>query len=256
MTQFRQHRQLPMQIINTRDTAALHQEYLDTGCVIIHDLLCKEVAEAAYDSLKNHVPWEFHYRSFKNGGKVDIVDPEKYAAMSDRQILKLVPKIARLKDNDFTFAYCRYAIPTAEDKVPADARILTSIYRFFNSEEYLSLLGRITGDDSGREVSTWASRYDRHHHLSIHMDESPGQGRIAAHVLGLSRNWKQEWEGSFAFCNARGKPVRRIPPRFNTLILFKVPRLHLVTQVKPYAGASRYSLFGWYKSTREYFKPD
>ncbi|MCG8415650.1 MAG: hypothetical protein MI746_15650, partial [Pseudomonadales bacterium] len=177
-----------MEIINVLDTAALHQQYVDTGYVVINNLLREEVAEAAYESLKNKVPWEFHYRGYKSGGKVGIIDPKTYASMSEKEVVKLVPKIATLKDNDFTFAYCRYTIPTALEDAPEDARILTEIYRYFNSPDYLTLLGEITGDDSGREVSAWASRYDRHHHLSIHMDESPGQGRIAAHVLGLSKD--------------------------------------------------------------------
>jgi Rps23 Pro-64 3,4-dihydroxylase Tpa1-like proline 4-hydroxylase len=55
------------------------------------------------------------------------------------------------------------------------------------------LLGDITGDYSGREVNSWTSRYDANHHLSIHMDENPTQGRIAAHMLGLTKNWQKEY---------------------------------------------------------------
>lgn len=242
-----------MEIVNKLDTAALHQQYLEKGYVVVRDLLCADIAEAAHDSLKNKVAWEFHHRQMNSQGKVGILDPQHYARLSDKEIQKLVPKMATLKDNDFSFAYCRFTIPTKLEQASDDARILTEIYRYFNSEEYLGLMAAITGDDSGREVSSWASRYDRHHHLSVHMDESPGQGRIAAHVLGLSKNWKKEWEGNFAFCNKQGKPVHKVPPQFNTLIMFKVPRLHLVTQVKPYAKDSRYSLFGWYKSKQEYF---
>lgn len=242
-----------MEIINKLDTEALHQEYVDKGYVIIGDLLAEDVAEAAYESLRHCVPWEFHYRAMKSGGRVGIIDPQYYAGLSDKDVQALVPRMATLQDNDFSFAYCRYTIPTRLEDATPDASILTEIYRYFNSPEYLGLLGEITGDSSGREVSTWASRYDRHHHLSVHMDESPGQGRIAAHVLGLSKDWKKEWEGNFAFCNSKGKPVHKVPPKFNTLVMFKVPRLHLVTQVKPYAGASRYSLFGWYKTKQEYF---
>ena len=242
-----------MDIVNELDTEALHKQYLTTGYVVIKDLLCEDVAEAAYESLLNSTPWEFHCRPFRSNNKVQIIDPERYGAMSDKEIQKVVPKAATLKDNDFTFAYCRYTIPTSLDEVPEESRILTQIYRYFNSSDYLQLMAEITGDGGGREVSAWASRYDRHHHLSIHMDESPGQGRIAAHVLGLSKGWKKEWEGNFAFCNSKGKPVHKVPPEFNQLVMFKVPRLHLVTQVKPYAQSSRYSLFGWYKAKKEYF---
>ena len=241
-----------MEIINKLDTESLHQEYVETGAVIIRNLLREEVAEAAYECLKSRVPWEFHFREFKSG-RVGIIDPHNFVDLSPRQIQRMVPKMATLKDNDFTFAYCRYTIPTTLEKVPEELQILSQIYRYFNSPEYLGLMAQITGDDSGREVSAWASRYDRHHHLSVHMDESPGQGRVAAHVLGLSKNWKKDWGGNFAFCNAQGKPNKILPPSFNQLVMFKVPRLHLVTQVKPYAGASRYSLFGWYKVKQEYF---
>lgn len=242
-----------MTLINDLNTLSLHREYLDTGYVIVRDLLREEIAEAAYECLRRMVPWEFHYRPLKSRGKVEIINPERYASMKDKEIQKLVPKIATLKDNDFSFAYCRYTIPSEFEETQEDARILTEIYRYFNSQEYLGILAEITGDDRGREVSTWASRYDRHHHLSIHMDESPGQGRIAAHVLGLSKDWSKEWGGAFAFCNSKGKPVQKVLPQFNTLVMFKVPRLHLVTPVKSYAVNSRYSLFGWYKTKQEYF---
>ena len=240
-------------IINDLDTAVLHRQYAATGYVIIRNLLCPPVAEAAFAALQHSVPWEFHRRPLNSGGKVDIIDPAHYASMTDKEIRRQVPRMATLKDNDFSFAYCRYTIPASLQDSPEERRILTTIYRYFNSAEYLGLMAAITGDDNGREVSTWASRYDRHHHLSVHMDESPGQGRIAAHVLGLSKNWNKAWEGSFAFCNSKGKPVHKVPPQFNQLLLFKVPRLHLVTQVKPWASGARYSLFGWYKARQEYF---
>lgn len=243
-----------MEIINPIDTAALHQQYLDTGYVIIRDLLREEVAEAAYEALKNQVPWELHYREM-NTGRVGVIDPEHLEGLTQREIKRLVPPMATLKDNDFSFAYCRYTIPSKLENASPDAQILTEIYRYFNSPEYLKLMSEITGDDSGREVSTWASRYDRNHHLSVHMDESPGQERIAAHVLGLSKNWKQDWGGNFAFCDDEGEPNLVVPPQFNTLVMFKVPRLHLVTQVESFAGDSRYSLFGWYKGKQEYFSP-
>jgi len=242
-----------MQIINELDVDALHQEYTETGQIIIPDLLCADVAEAAFENLKNRVPWEFHYRQLRTN-RVGIIDPHNFVGLTPREVKRLVPKQAQLKDNDFSFAYCRYTIPTRPEDSPEDTRILSEIYSYFNGPEYLALMAQITGDDSGREVSTWASRYDRHHHLSIHMDESPGQGRIAAHVLGMSKGWRKEWGGNFAFCNKQGKPVQIVPPKFNQLVMFKVPRLHLVTPVKPYAGASRYSLFGWYKVKKEYFK--
>jgi SM-20-related protein len=241
-----------MAIINTLNIEALKQQYRESGYVVIKDLLRDEVAQAAYEALKNGVPWEFHYREM-NTGRVGVVDPADLERLTPREVKRLVPPMATLKDNDFSFAYCRFTIPSRAEDCPEPVRILSDIFRYFNSAEYLGLLADITGDASGQEVSTWCSRYDRNHHLSVHMDESQSQTRIAAHVLALSKDWKQEWGGNFAFCNAEGEPEIIVPPSFNSLMLFKVPRLHLVTQVESFVSESRYSLFGWYKVEKEYF---
>ena len=53
-----------MEIINELDTAALHQQYLEKGYVVIRNLLREEVAEAAFESLKHNVPWAFQAAVF------------------------------------------------------------------------------------------------------------------------------------------------------------------------------------------------
>lgn len=243
-----------MDIINKDiDVAALHQEFKETGAVAIKDLLCSDVAEAAYESLENRVPWELHIKSHKRKAQVEVISPEEALKLTDKEKLKLVPKVLTLKDNDLSFIYYRYTIPTAHEIDPENPPILAQVIEYFNSREYLQLLGDITGDHSGQELSAWASRYDPNQFLSLHDDRNLTQGRIAAHVLGLTKNWKKEWGGEFAFCDARGKPTTYHSPKFNQLTLFKVPRFHMVNQVKPYAQESRYSIFGWYKVQKQYF---
>ena len=241
-----------MDIINTLNAEELRQQYKKTGYVVIENLLRDEIAQAAYEALRHRLPWEFHYREVKTG-RVGIIDAASLEGLTPREVKRLVPPMASLRDNDFSFAYCRFTIPSNADDSPEGAQVLSQIFQYFNSKEYLALLAEITGDASGQEVSTWCSRYDRHHHLSVHMDESQSQTRIAAHVLALSKDWQQEWGGNFAFCNDDGQPEIIVPPSFNSLMLFKVPRLHLVTQVESFVGESRYSLFGWYKVEKEYF---
>lgn len=243
-----------MDIINKDiDVPALHQEFKQTGAVTIKDLLCSDVAEAAYESLKNRVPWELHYKIPKSKTRITVISAEAALKLTDKEKLKLVPKVLTQKHNDLSFIYGRYTIPTAHEIDSEHSLILTRVIKYFNSREYLQLLGDITGDHSGKEVSAWASRYGPNHHLSLHDDRNWVQGRIAAHVLGLTKNWKKEWGGQFTFCDVKGKPTAYRSPKFNQLTLFKVPRFHLVTKVKPYAKESRYSIFGWYKAQKEYF---
>lgn len=242
-----------MDIISKRfDLKDLRQQFYETGTVIIKDLLCEDVAEAVYESLENAVPWELHFKKLKSN-QIKVISPEDSLKLTDREKLNLVPKMATLQDNDLSFAYNRFTIPTTEEGACESTLILARVAQYFNSKEYLQLLGDITGNYRGREVSIWASRYDPHHHLSVHTDESLHQGRIAAHVLGLTKNWEKEWGGEFAFCDRAGRPVDYHAPTFNCLTLFKVPRYHLVSQVKPYAKEFRYSFFGWYKVKKEYF---
>jgi len=243
-----------MDIINKNlDVESLQQEFKETGAVSIKNLLCDDVAEAVYECLANHVPWELHVKGTKSRTNVVIISPDEALKLTDKEKLKLVPKVLTMKDNDLSFIYYRYTIPTTESAASENLRILTQVVRHLNSKEYLQFLGEITGDKSGQEVSAWASRYDPNHHLSVHMDASPAQYRIAAHVLGLTKDWKKEWGGEFAFCDANGNPKSFSTPKFNQLTLFGVPRLHLVNKVKPYAQGSRYSLFGWYKGEKKYF---
>lgn len=179
------------------DVPALHQEYIDTGAVAVNNLLNDDIAEAVYEALMHDVSWELHVKKQKSAGKVVIVSHEDALKLSEKEKLKLVPKVLTLKDNDLSFIYYRHTIPATEEAASEKLLILTQVTRYFNSKDYLQLMGDITGDYNGREVSTWASRYDPNHHLSIHMDENPTQGRIAAHVFGLTKNWKKEWGGSF-----------------------------------------------------------
>ena len=107
----------------------------------------------------------------------------------------------------------------------------------------------ITGVNYGNYVNTNASRYDPNHFLTVHTDTSGNdpQGRIAAHVISLTKDWDKNWGGRFIFCDEQGKTQEQRVPSFNTLSLFRVPRNHRVSKIKEYAKGYRYSLFGWYK---------
>ena len=66
--------------------------------------------------------------------------------------------------------------------------------------------------------------------------------RDLAIVLYLSPSWGYEMGGLFVDLSVR--PPFVVVPKFNTLVCFKVPRLHQVTPIET-ATKKRYSLFGW-----------
>ena len=45
-----------------------------------------------------------------------------------------------------------------------------------------------------------------------------------------------------------GDVEQALMPRFNAMNLFRVPRLHSVSPVAPYAGGARFSVTGWLRS--------
>ena len=90
-----------MDIINTLNIQKLKQQYEESGYVVIKDLLRDEVAQAAYEALRNQVPWEFHYREM-NTGRVGVVDPADLERLTPREVKRLIPPMATLKDNDFS----------------------------------------------------------------------------------------------------------------------------------------------------------
>lgn len=71
---------------------------------------------------------------------------------------------------------------------------------------------------------------------------APSSRRIAA-VLYLSREWKAQYGGALVDLESEGGP-KKFYPQFNRLVVFRVPRWHLVETVK--TGARRLSIFGWW----------
>lgn len=66
--------------------------------------------------------------------------------------------------------------------------------------------------------------------------------RDVAIILYLSRSWRFDMGGLFV--DLASHPAFPLVPKFNTLICFKVPRLHQVTPIED-STVKRYSLFGW-----------
>jgi Rps23 Pro-64 3,4-dihydroxylase Tpa1-like proline 4-hydroxylase len=84
--------------------------------------------------------------------------------------------------------------------------------------------------------------------LTPHTDDVAGKNRVAAYVLNLTPKWEVEWGGMLAIHDPEANRVLGLPPAFNRLNLFAVPRLHSVTEVTRIAPNRRYSLTGWLRS--------
>jgi Rps23 Pro-64 3,4-dihydroxylase Tpa1-like proline 4-hydroxylase len=109
-------------------------------------------------------------------------------------------------------------------------------------------LGNRTDDET--LFTFQCGRYSAGHFIDPHDDSATEEidgviyERDLAIVLHLSRDWHLEYGGLFA--DMEYIPPHILVPQYNSLVLFKVPRLHQVTPIEKTArGQKRYSIFGW-----------
>lgn len=87
------------------------------------------------------------------------------------------------------------------------------------------------------------SLYTKGSYLEKHTDHV--NERAVSFVWNLTTSWEPEWGG---MCNIENRGHwAAIMPNFNSLLLFKVPLVHFVSEVSQRAKRDRISLTGWLK---------
>lgn len=236
-----------MTIINPDlDKKAIFEEYNDTGLVFIKDYLVPEVAEGIYKALAEEVEWEL--LTFGEDGQ-SVYSPEQLQSFTDEQQQGLIPSHMPHYGGKFSYAYKRYIISQAALAGEAP-KALSDFFVSTNNREYFAFFNQANGLASASHLDTNASLYDKGNFLSIHNDYDAASQKtagLAAHVLGLTKDWKKEWGGMLTFCDSWGKIKIQRPPTFNTLVLFDIPTWHYVSEVSKHAEQPRYSIYGWLK---------
>jgi Rps23 Pro-64 3,4-dihydroxylase Tpa1-like proline 4-hydroxylase len=126
---------------------------------------------------------------------------------------------------------------------------MVALFECLQSEETLSLIRTITGDQSIRSVSGHYTRYLPGHYLTRHRDVVESEQRRFAYVLSFTEDWHPDWGGLLQYYEEDGTPRDAWAPKFNTLTLFDVRHIHSVTYVTPFAQSPRLSLTGWFRAT-------
>ena len=222
-------------------------DFAASGFVRLENVLPKRTAQRMHAWLRDEAEW---WRVLNQGDKVWDLGPESIAALDADpakagQLREAINAGAR---DGFQYAYdtVRVADQPAERKQrqwPVD-QFLEAI----NSDPWLELFRRVTGEDAIALADGQATRYLPEHFLTAHDDEVAGKHRHAAYVLGLTPAWQTHWGGLLMFHADNGDVEQALMPRFNAMNLFRVPRLHSVSPVAPYAGGARFSVTGWLRS--------
>lgn len=223
------------------DVEALRLAYLSKGHVRLNAFVDDKSARSLAAHLDQRQDWK---KIINSGDKIFEIDRQTAQQMPKVKQEALDSAVHQAARFDFQFRY--NAIRVAEDRESPAVHILDSFVDFINSRQVTDLVRHITAEPDIDFADGQATRYEAGDFLTAHDDMVSGKNRRAAYVFGLTRNWRTEWGGLLLLHGDNGR-VSGVAPGFNSLDLFRVPLLHSVTFVAPFAASERTSVTGWFR---------
>lgn len=229
--------------INPRVKAgAAREAYMRHGFVQIPDIFESEVAEHIA-ALMEDVTYRLAFQG--ENGKPAVIDP----AQVDPATVE-----ARLRDHQdragrgYGFKYQTYQLITAYLEQRDPGHPIHRLTEFLNAE-FVAFGSYVTNQPQVAKADGQLTRYGPGDFIGLHDDVgTEDSDRLTAYTLGFTRRWRSDWGGQLLFHDDRGDVSRGFIPRFNTLTLFRVPQLHSVAPVAPYAQTPRQSVVGWLRN--------
>ncbi len=213
-----------------------------SGIIRITDVFATPVAEALHHHLDRQMEWS---RTVSQGEKAWDMGPELIAAMDAGKDTELLTDVHKAARDGFQFLFDSLIVSDDAGERKTRGLLLDRVIDALNHPAALDTFRAITGASNIRVVDGQATRYLPGHFLTSHDDGIDGEGRIAAYVINLTQNWRADWGGLLQFHNAGGDIPLALKPGFNTIHLFRVPQMHSVSYVAPFAAVPRYAITGW-----------
>ena len=244
------------------DIESLRREFLAQHKIRITDFFTQQIAEGIHDYLSTKVPW--HWAHSDQNGQAVRYDDQQLASMSTQEMGQSVDLIHQQASDSYQYSYKFFPII---DAIQANAlsqdSVLFQIAAFLNGTEFIRFARQLTDSNTLVKVDPQATLYEPGHFLTTH-DDSTGyrsprdsSERRFAIVLGFTPEWRADWGGQTTFYpNPDSGKSESWEPGFNTLTLFKVPALHAVNYVTPFATKGRYSVTGWLRDDPTIKRPD
>lgn len=227
------------------DRAAAARQFAKEGRVQIHNLLTPESATNLRDIIARQTPWGIAWQAGKTGPQK--LDANQISAMPPPRQRELIDAIHRsAAQGEYAVRFTQYAILDAylQSAQPAGPHDL--VMEHLNDSPFLDLVREVTGIPELLKADAQATLYGPGDFLSVHNDSHVAEGWRVAYVLNLTAtDWQPDWGGYLNFLDDQGDVICGWKPRFNTLNLLRVPQLHQVTYVPPFAPRARYSITGW-----------
>lgn len=193
-------------------------------------------------ALTADLPWNLVYR---DGDKIIELNEDQIRNLNPQQQAAMMQRVYSIAARQFQFLYYSYMLDdTALEKVNQDSAVHECI-AFLRGRFFIEFVEKVTGTENLVRVSSQASCYRSGHFLLPHDDGVGDTGRKIAYVVNLSKNWLSGWGGLLQFHDASGNVTEALLPAFNSLSLFRIPAMHSVSCVTPFAIEPRLAISGW-----------
>lgn len=223
-------------ISNDLDIDVWRRHLARHGRVQIPRFLQDDAAERLHRCLREEVPWHQAERGRPN---VALGCGDAGATQLDASTLDTARQ-------GFHFVYDRHLILESVQRSQREAALLHDVLYFLNSEAFLAFARYLTGEPQLSMVSAQATRYRPGQFLRMHDDRQDEEGRRFAFVMNLSQRWLSDWGGLLHFVDEAGSVAETFTPFWNSLSLFRVPTVHHVGLVAPWAQEPRLAITGWW----------
>ena len=230
---------VPPELNPDLDRARFAEEFARTGRIHIPDIFTQASARRLHQALEKETQWGLIFNEGKKARELATVSAEEHQALA----------IAAWERAHSTFQYFYHYHRLLEGQKihPKPDHYLGKLVALLTAPHFLSFAREITGIDSIAWISGTATLFKPLDFLKIHDDDSVGSGqRLVAYVLNMTPKWAPDWGGALQFYDRRDHIEEGYLPTFNSLNLFRVPKLHSVSQVAIFGGL-RYSISGWFE---------
>ena len=233
----------PRLALSAAQIADATNSFARSGIIRIAEPFSADVAERLHHHLDTEIIWgrtvsEGHKRAWD-------LTPEAIAALDGDKERAFLAAVHDTACDGFQFLFDSLIVSDDASARKARGMLLDRLIDALNLPAALDALRKITGAPDICRVNGQATRYLPGHFLTSHDDGIDGENRVAAYVINLTKGWRTDWGGLLQFQTGFGDVPLALKPGFNTIHLFRVPQLHSVTYVAPFAALPRYAITGW-----------
>jgi SM-20-related protein len=221
------------------DRTQLAETFQRQGRIQVRDVLTEAAARRLLQALEQEIPWGLIFNTDKGTAEVKSVSDEKH-----QQIILAAWKRAHTR---FQYVHHHYRLSERDKIYPAPDHYLGRLIAFLRSPVMLEFVRQVTGMPVQGLQSATATLFKPLHFLTAHDDQDMDSRRLVAFALNLTPEWRPDWGGALQFYDRNDHIEEGYLPLFNALNLFRVPKLHSVSQVSSFGGL-RYSVVGWFET--------